>query len=125
MIGATAWGVVGDVRDAFRGTGEWATTMAFVDSRTLLLVEVASHVLVAPTKRSSFFQSICALLAVLNALLTEISVLGDEKVRGPMAAANRMYARLDIAWDGSDHGPGVNGELGEKKEVGTLEGQAT
>lgn len=125
VIGTTAWWVVGEVRDAFAAAREnGAMTIAIVDSLTSPLVEVASHVLLAPTESSSFFQSMCGPLAVLNALLTEISVLGDEKVRGPMAASNRMYARLDIAWDGGESGSRGNGEPGEQpvlgRDVGTV-----
>jgi DNA-binding MurR/RpiR family transcriptional regulator len=105
VIGTTAWWVVGEVRDAFAAAREnGATTIAIVDSQTSPLVEVADHVLVAPTESASFFQSMCGPLAMLNALLTEIAVLGEATVREPMAAANKMYARLDVAWDGARRG---------------------
>lgn len=115
VIGTTAWWVVGEVRDAFAAAREQgATTIAIVDSQTSPLVEVADQVLVAPTEGASFFQSMCGPLAVLNALLTEISVLGDDRVREPLAASNRMYGRLDVAWDGDRLGERANGDPGEK-----------
>lgn len=126
VIGTTAWWVVGEVRDAFAAAREnGATTIAIVDSQTSPLVEVADHVLVAPTESASFFQSMCGPLAVLNALLTEISVVGDAKVREPMAASNKMYARLDVAWDGERRATRPNGEPIEKPAGVRLDHETT
>jgi DNA-binding MurR/RpiR family transcriptional regulator len=117
VIGSTAWWVVGEVWDAFAAAREnGATTIAIVDSLTSPLVEVADQVLVAPTESASYFQSMTGPLAVLNALLTEIAALGDERVREPMAASNRMYARLAVGWDDRRRNPTVNGEPGEQDE---------
>lgn len=114
VIGTTAWWVVGEVRDAFAAAREQgATTIAIVDSQTSPLVEVADHVLVAPTESASFFQSMCGPLAVLNALLTEISVIGNDRVREPLAASNRMYGRLEVAWHGERPRARVSGEPNE------------
>jgi DNA-binding MurR/RpiR family transcriptional regulator len=101
LIGTSAWWVVQEIRDAFALAREHGvTTVAIVDSQTSPLTSVADHVLVTQTESASFFQSMAGPLALLNALVTEISVIGGDRISHAMDATTNAYARLDVAWHG-------------------------
>jgi DNA-binding MurR/RpiR family transcriptional regulator len=103
LIGTSAWWVVQEIRDAFAFANErGVTTVAIVDSQMSPLASVADHVLVTQTESASFFQSMAGPLALLNALVTEIAVIGGDRVRNAMDATTAAYARLDVAWHGNE-----------------------
>jgi DNA-binding MurR/RpiR family transcriptional regulator len=102
LIGTSAWWVVQEIRDAFAVAREHrVTTVAIVDSQMSPLVSFADHVLVSQTESASFFQSMVGPLALLNSLVTEIAVIGGDRVRDAMDATTAAYARLDVAWRGN------------------------
>lgn len=106
LIGTSAWWVVQEMRDSFAAAQErGVTTIAIVDSQMSPLVAVADHVLVTRTESTSYFQSMVGPLALLNALVTEIAIVGGRRTRDAMNATTRAYSRLDVAWHGDRRSP--------------------
>jgi DNA-binding MurR/RpiR family transcriptional regulator len=103
VIGASAWWVVTETREALSVARErGATTVAIVDNRASALARVAHHVIVCRTESVSFFQSMTGPLAVLNALIAEIAAAGGDRVRERMETSTGMFERMGVAWTGED-----------------------
>jgi DNA-binding MurR/RpiR family transcriptional regulator len=101
LIGMAAWLIVEETRDAMAcAQSQGVTTVAIVDTRTSSLTTVADHVLYTQTEGVSFHQSLVGPLAVLNAIVSEIGRLDEQKVRRGIKGSSEMLERLGIAWNG-------------------------
>lgn len=114
VIGTSAWWVIEETRTALvMAREQGATTVAIVDNPISGLAQVADHVLIARTESVSFYQSMSGPLAALNALISEIAAIGESELRDRMAASNRSFERLGVAWQagGSSLASQANGPL--------------
>ncbi|MDP9357595.1 MAG: MurR/RpiR family transcriptional regulator [Chloroflexota bacterium] len=112
VIGSAAWWVVTETLQALQiARSRGATTVAVVDNRASALARMADHVLICRTESVSFFQSMTGPLAVINALVAEIAILGGELTQRRMAESTEMFERLGVAWTGENTAleQGLNG----------------
>lgn len=102
VLGAGSWWIVRETREALAVARErGATTIAIVDTAASPLAQVADHLLIAQTEGVSFFQSMVGPLAVLNALVVEITAADETTVQERVDACTQLYRRIGAVWDGA------------------------
>ncbi|GAA5175987.1 MurR/RpiR family transcriptional regulator [Pseudonocardia eucalypti] len=97
LVAINFWRLPREIRDATAVAGEaGVTTCVLTDLLRSGLTEVAEHVITVPSEGTSHFPSLTAAMAVVHALLAEITRLRGEKARTAIRATEALWRRLDL-----------------------------
>jgi DNA-binding MurR/RpiR family transcriptional regulator len=75
------------------------TTCVLTDLRRSALTELADHTVTIPCEGTSHFPSLTASMAVVHAILAEITRTLGEPARAAMRATEDLWQRLDLMCD--------------------------
>jgi DNA-binding MurR/RpiR family transcriptional regulator len=100
LVAINFWRLPREIRDATEIAGAaGATTCVLTDLRRSALTELADHVVTVPCEGTSHFPSLTASMAVVHAILAEITrILGDQ-ARDAMRATEDLWQRMNLMCD--------------------------
>jgi len=100
LVAINFWRLPREIRDATEIAGAaGATTCVLTDLRRSALTELADHVVTVPCEGTSHFPSLTASMAVVHAILAEITRgLGDQ-ARDAMRATEDLWQRMNLMCD--------------------------
>ncbi|HTF55311.1 MAG TPA: MurR/RpiR family transcriptional regulator [Pseudonocardia sp.] len=100
LVAINFWRLPREIRDATEIAGvAGATTCVLTDLRRSALTELADHVVTVPCEGTSHFPSLTASMAVVHAILAEITrTLGDQ-ARDAMRATEDLWQRMNLMCD--------------------------
>lgn len=100
LVAINFWRLPREIRDATEIAGAaGATTCVLTDLRRSALTELADHVVTVPCEGTSHFPSLTASMAVVHAILAEITrTLGDQ-ARHAMRKTEDLWQRMNLMCD--------------------------
>jgi DNA-binding MurR/RpiR family transcriptional regulator len=100
LVAINFWRLPREIRDATEIAGAaGATTCVLTDLRRSALTELADHVVTVPCEGTSHFPSLTASMAVVHAILAEITrTLGDQ-ARDAMRKTEDLWQRMNLMCD--------------------------
>jgi DNA-binding MurR/RpiR family transcriptional regulator len=100
LVAINFWRLPREIRDATEIAGAaGATTCVLTDLRRSALTELADHVVTVPCEGTSHFPSLTASMAVVHAILADITrTLGDQ-ARDAMRATEDLWQRMNLMCD--------------------------
>jgi len=100
LVAINFWRLPREIRDATEIAGAaGATTCVLTDLRRSALTELADHVVTVPCEGTSHFPSLTASMAVVHAILAEITRTLGDRARDAMRATEDLWARMDLMCD--------------------------
>lgn len=97
LIAVNFWWLPHQVLEATRIAAErGATTCIVTDQQTSPLTEVADHVIIVPSEGASSFPSLTAAMAVVHALLAELTQVAGTKARQAMTETESVWRRMGL-----------------------------
>jgi DNA-binding MurR/RpiR family transcriptional regulator len=100
LVAINFWRLPREIRDATAvAQRAGATTCALTDLRRSALTEVADHVVTVPCEGTSHFPSLTAAMAVVHAILAEITRTLGDPAREAMRATEDLWQRMDLMCD--------------------------
>jgi DNA-binding MurR/RpiR family transcriptional regulator len=100
LVAINFWRLPREIRDATEIAGAaGATTCVLTDLRRSALTELADHVVTVPCEGTSHFPSLTASMAVVHAILAEITRTLGDRARDAMRKTEDLWQRMNLMCD--------------------------
>ncbi|HEY0577559.1 MAG TPA: MurR/RpiR family transcriptional regulator [Pseudonocardia sp.] len=100
LVAINFWRLPREIRDATEIAGAaGATTCVLTDLRRSALTELADHVVTVPCEGTSHFPSLTASMAVVHAILAEITRTLGDRARDAMRKTEDFWQRMNLMCD--------------------------
>jgi len=100
LVAINFWRLPREIRQATEiAHAAGATTCVLTDLRRSALTEAADHAVTVPCEGTSHFPSLTASMAVVHAVLAEITRTLGDRARDAMRATEDVWARMDLMCD--------------------------